>query len=136
MSSLREKISTKEVKHSELGSESLSLNETFSHEHVLANKLEIGNDDSDRSEKSLKTFGELRTTEITGVHGNVSTASGIQTDLISLEEESLLVFLDGIEDSLELDGAHREHFGDESVELIEATPRSRGGKTLENTSET
>jgi hypothetical protein len=57
VSSLREKISTEEVKHSELGSESFSLNETFSHEHVFANKLEIGNDDSDRSEKSLKTFG-------------------------------------------------------------------------------
>jgi hypothetical protein len=136
VSSLREEISTEEVKHSELGSESFSLNETFSHEHVLANELEIGNDDSNRSEKGLKTFGELRTTKITGVHGNVSTAGGIQTDLISLEEESLLVFLDGIEDSLELDGAHREHFGDESVKLIEATPRSRGGKTLEDTGET
>ena len=136
MGSLGEKISAKEIQGCELDGKCLSFNETLSHEHVFANKLKIGNDDSDRSEKSLKTFGELRTTEITGVHGNVSTACGIQTDLISLEEESLLIFLDGIEDSLELDGAHREHFGDESVELIEATPRSRGGKTLENTSET
>ena len=77
MGSLGEKISAKEIQGSELDGKCLSLNETLSHEHVLANELEIGNDDSDGSEECLETFGEFRTTEITWVHGDVSTASGI-----------------------------------------------------------
>jgi hypothetical protein len=120
--SLGEKISTEEVEHCELSSEGLCLDETLSHEHVFANKLKIGDDDSNGSEESLKTFGKLRTTKIPGVHGNESTASGVEADFVSLKEESLFAFFDRIKHSLELDCAHREHFGDKSVELVEATP--------------
>jgi hypothetical protein len=102
---------------------------------VFANKFEFGNDDSDRSEESLETFREFRTTKITWIHSDEGTASRVETDFISLKHESLFAFLDSIKDSLELDGAHRKHLGHESVELIEATPRSRGSKTLEDTSE-
>jgi hypothetical protein len=106
MGSLGEQISTEEIESRELDSQCLSLNETLSHEHVLANELKIGNDDSNGSEESLKTFGELRTTEITRVHGDVRTASGIKTDLITLEDESLLLLNNSVKDTFELDGAN------------------------------
>jgi hypothetical protein len=136
MSSLGEQISTKEIEHCELSRKGFRFDETFSHEHVFANKLKIRNDDSDRSKESLKTFGKLRTTKITWIHSDESTASRVETDFIALKKESLLAFFDSIKHGLELDGAHREHLGNESVELIETTPRSRGGKSFENTSET
>ena len=124
MGSLGEEISTKEIEHCELGGKSLRLDETFSHEHIFANQLKIWHDHSNGSEEGLKTFGKLRTTKVTWVHGDVSTASGIKTDFITLKEESLLAFLDGIKHCLELHGAHREYFGDKSVKLIETTPRT------------
>jgi hypothetical protein len=96
--SFGKEISTEEIEGGELDSKSLSFNETLSHEHVLTNELEIGNDDSDGSEESLETFGELRTTEITRVHGNVSTAGGIKRNLITLKKESFLLLNDSIKD--------------------------------------
>ena len=124
MGCLGEKISAEEIECCELDSQCLSLNETLSHEHVLADELEIGNDDSDRSEEGLETFGELGTTEVTWVHGDVGTASGVKTDFVTLQEESLLALNDSVEYCLELHGAHREHLWDESVKLVEATPRT------------
>jgi hypothetical protein len=53
-----------------------------------------------------------------------------------LEEESGLLHLDSISDCLELDRAHREYLWHKSVELIEATPGSGSGKTLEDTGHT
>jgi len=136
MGCLRKEIATEEVEHCELCGESLGLDETFSHEHVFANELEIWNDDSDGSEEGLKTFWEFGTTEIAGVHGNEGTAGGVETNFVVLEEEALLAFLDGVKYSLELDCTHREHFGYESVELIEATPGAGSSETLEDTAET
>ena len=50
--------------------------------------------------------------------------------------ESGLTRFDCISYGLELDRAHGKYLWHESVELIEATPRSRGGETLENPSHT
>mmetsp|Transcript_91601 Transcript_91601/g.126302 ORF Transcript_91601/g.126302 Transcript_91601/m.126302 type:complete len:360 (+) Transcript_91601:4920-5999(+) len=131
-----EKIFTESVKSGKLLGENFGLDETFSHEHVFANKLKIRNDDSNRSEKSLKTFWQLRSTKITRVHSNESTTSWIKSNFIFLEEETRSLVLNSISNSLELNRTHRKHFRYESVKLIEATPRTRGSKTLENTSHT
>ena len=106
VSCLREQITAQEVKHCELCGQSLGLDETLSHEHVLANELEIWNDYSNRSEEGLETFGELGTTKIAGVHSDEGTASRVEADFIILQEEALLAFLNGIEYSFELHGAH------------------------------
>jgi hypothetical protein len=102
----------------------------------LANKLKIGNNDSNRSEKGLKSFGKLSTSNVTRVHGNVSTTRGIKGDLSLLNSEAGDSSLNSISDTLVLNGAHRQHGGEESVELIEATPRSGGSESLEDTSKT
>ena len=133
MGSLGKQILAEEVKSSELLGEDLGTDETLSHEHVFADELEIGNDDSDGSKEGLKTFGELSTTEITGVHRNEHAAGWVEGDLIILKNESQALGLNSISDSLELDGTHRQHRGKKTVELVEATPGTRGGETLEDT---
>jgi hypothetical protein len=62
MSSLGEQVTAKEIELGELTGENLGLHETLGHEHVFANKLEIGHHDSDGTEKGLKTFRKLGTT--------------------------------------------------------------------------
>jgi hypothetical protein len=73
----REEILTESVQGSEFSGEINSIDKTFSHEHVLANKLKIRHDHSNGSEKSLKSFRELSTPNVTGVHGNVGTVGGV-----------------------------------------------------------
>ena len=89
-----EKISAKEIESCELDGKCLSLNETLSHEHVLANELEIGNDDSDGSEEGLETFGELGTTEVTWIHGDEEAHGTLKTNFLFCEHKHVLVRVD------------------------------------------
>jgi hypothetical protein len=77
---------------------------------------------------------KLLSTNVTGVHSDEGTTCRVKINLLFLEDEPLLVSSNGITDLLELCGTHREYLSSESVELIEAYPRTRGSDTSENVS--
>ena len=81
-------------------------------------------------EESLEILRQLGPSGVTGVHRDKQTHSRIQRDILSLEDEPLLLSLDRILNTLHLHGDHGEHFDWDAVELVEATPRSGLGKAF------
>ncbi len=78
------------------------MDESFSHEHIFADKDQIRGDDGDGSEKGFKTFGKLGPSEITGVHGNVHSAGHVEENFVSLDHNFGAFHLHSISHSLEL----------------------------------
>ncbi len=76
-------------------------------------------------EQSLEILRQLCTPSVTRVHGDKYPDRGHQTDILSLEVEPLLLVLDGILDTLDLNCHHRQHLHRDPVELIEAAPGPR-----------
>lgn len=131
---LGKKILAKEIQGGELLGKSLGSDETFSHEHVLTDHTKIGHDDSDRSEEGFQILGKFLTTNISGVHRDESTASGIKSNLCTLKDESGLSSGNSITNLFELSSAHGQYLSLKSVELIEADPSSRGSDSSEDVS--
>ena len=77
---------------------------------------------------------QLRSTGVTGIHGDADEAHGVEAKLGAFEEEGLLVRLDGAENAQHLLRHHRQHLGLDAVELVEAGPRSRWSKSPEELS--
>mmetsp|Transcript_12959 Transcript_12959/g.30929 ORF Transcript_12959/g.30929 Transcript_12959/m.30929 type:complete len:662 (+) Transcript_12959:973-2958(+) len=129
---LREQVPAEGIEAGELARQRLGLDEALSHEHVLANELHIGHHHSDWSEERLETLGQLRATQVAGVHGDECSTCGVEGNLITLQHEPLGLGLDGVDDGLELHRAHRQHLGHQTIELIEAAPRTRRRQALED----
>jgi len=113
--------------------------ETFRHEHVFADKNDIWDNHCATSEEGLKVLWKLGTSSITWVHGNEETYGNFKTNLLIEEEEGALGWVEldlayGIEDVLDLSGYDRQYLNGDSVELIEASPRSGLGETHEDLS--
>jgi hypothetical protein len=100
---LREQVTAKEVKRSELLSQDLGVDETFRHQHVFANQFEIGDHDGDGSEEGFETLRQLGAAQITWVHGDESAAGRVEVHFITLDLEAGTAALDGVGDGLELD---------------------------------
>lgn len=66
----------------------------------------------------------------TWIHCDEDTDSGEQTYFLSKEVESLLLVSDGVLNTLDLHGHHRQHFYRNPVELVETSPCSRLGESL------
>jgi len=107
--------------------------ETFRHKHVFANKHNVGNNHSARSEKSLQVFWKFGTTSVTGIHGNPETNSDLKLNFtLIFKLEHVLVgvdlhFSNGIKTSLNLSGDDREHLNRDTIELVETAPSARLG---------
>jgi hypothetical protein len=88
------------------------------------------------SEQYLKVLWELLSTSVTGVHGNEITTSHDKLDLaawwFTREWEVRQVSFFGVGDGSNLSGDHRQSGERNSVELIEATPKSRLADTFED----
>jgi hypothetical protein len=111
---------------------------------TLRGQLDSNNNSSIRdhhthvSEKNFEVLRELLSTSITGVHGNEVTTSHDKSDLgawrLTGEVEFLEVSLLSVSDGSNLgsdDGKSRKR---NSVELIEATPKTRLTNTFEDLS--
>jgi len=135
MFGLGQQVTAQHVQSVELVSEDLGVDEPFSHQHVLANKHQIGEHDRNGSEKHFESFGEFGTPEVPGVHGNEGTAGGVQVHFVSFDDDSGRLLFHTVAHRLELHGAHGEHFGDQSVELIETAPGTTGSQSFEDVTE-
>jgi len=91
----------------------------------LTNKDVVGHHHGAGSEKSLQVIGELSTTSVTGVHGNVDLARSVKLELGTLEDEGSQVLHNGGLDSQNLLGNDGQHFEIDSVELVETVPATR-----------
>jgi hypothetical protein len=134
MSSLGQKIFTEIVQGEELLGKWLGSLETFSHEHVLHDHSKIRNDDINVSEEILKILRKLLSTNVTRIHSNECTASGIKGNLLFLEDESSFTSENGVTNLFELGGTYREYLSSKSVELIEAYPSSGSSDTSKDVS--
>mmetsp|Transcript_13737 Transcript_13737/g.31796 ORF Transcript_13737/g.31796 Transcript_13737/m.31796 type:complete len:346 (+) Transcript_13737:7453-8490(+) len=122
------------VQNHELLREDLTLGETLRHEHNLRNQVHVGHNHSAGAEERLDRLGQLRTTGVTGVHGDVGEAERVQAqgDLVFLEQEAVLLPANAVNDTLELGRHDRQHGDINAVEFVEATPGTGLSKTLED----
>mmetsp|Transcript_23248 Transcript_23248/g.48266 ORF Transcript_23248/g.48266 Transcript_23248/m.48266 type:complete len:297 (-) Transcript_23248:5318-6208(-) len=122
------------VEGEELGGEDVEVGVTNGAHLDLLDDLEIGRHHGNATEESLEVLGELLPSSVTGVHGDKERAHGLQENIlgISRELEILNVLLLSILDREHLLGDHGEHRESDTVELIEATPKSSLTKTLED----
>lgn len=120
---LRQQVSGQGVEGHEFLRERLGELETFGHQHVFANEFQVRHHHSATTELSLQVFGEFGSSGVTGVHGNEETYGVFNVQFTFFHErEDRLVFLQGVQDALDLGGDHGEHFDRNTVEFIEATP--------------
>jgi len=96
--------------------------------------LSVWNHHAHTSEEDLKVFWQLLSSSITWVHGNEVSARQNKVDwlLFSWEQEFLQVLFLGLSDRLNLSSNDGKGSKRNSVELIEASPKSRLTDTLEN----
>ena len=71
---------------------------------------------------NLEIVGQLGAAGVPGVHGDEHGAGGVEGELGALEEELLLVGLDGALDAVDLLRHHGQHLQLDAVELVEARP--------------
>jgi hypothetical protein len=90
------------------------------------NNLSVRDHHCDTSEKYLQVFWELLSSSITWVHGNEIGAGFDQDNWVLLiwEHEFLKIKFLGLSDRFDLSSDDRESSERDSVELIEATPKS------------
>ena len=94
-------------------------------ERDFSNHGVIWHHHSDSPEQRLQVIWQFRTTSITGVHRDEHIAGLLQGDFRILEKENLLALFSSDSDSEDLLGDHGEHFKIDTVELVEAGPRTR-----------
>ena len=58
-------------------SKSFGFFESFSHEHVFADKFQVRNNDGDWSEQSLESLRKFCSSKISWIHSDKSTASWV-----------------------------------------------------------
>lgn len=120
-----EKIPTKGIELGEFSSEDVGVNETLGHQHVLTDNSVLGHHHSNWPIELFKTLWKLGSTLVlltSWVHGEKHTTSWSQFQRIWLDGESLFLLLNCSEHGSVLLSTDRQHRGDKSVELIEATP--------------
>ena len=143
------------VQRRELLREHLRLDEALRHEHVLHDELAVRNHHRDRAEQRFERLGELGAPDVPGVHGDEPGAPLLEGHLHAVRGDELVVgdrvvlhavLVDEVQPAaghvrltllrvrhaLVLHRAHREHLGDEAVELVEAAPGPGRGEALED----
>jgi len=136
MSLLGKLLLAKGVKNMELLGERFAILVTDGSKLDLNDNLSIWGHHGYTSEKYLKVFWELLSTSITWVHGNeISASSNKHNWLFSVwEHESLKAGFLSKSNGLNLSSNDGKSWERNSVEFIEATPKSRLGNTLEDLS--
>ena len=125
---------TQLIKSCHLFGKWLSLSETFRHEHVFTNELQIRCYHSNRSEEGFEIIWQLWSSSITWVHRNEDTNTWNKSHL-NTEEVNHFLFKDKtILNLLDLSWNDWEYLNINSVELIEATPKTCLDKTREDDS--
>jgi hypothetical protein len=99
-----------------------SLEETEGVKINFTNQGVVWHHHSARSEERFQIVRKLRTSGITGVHGNVNTASSVKIKFSTFENESSHFIGDGGLNSEDLLGNDRQHLKVDSIKLIETIP--------------
>jgi hypothetical protein len=136
MSLFRKLLLAKFIEDVELLGERLAILITDGSKLDLDDDLSVWGHHGNTSEKNLQVLWKLLSTSITWVHGNEIGAGWDEHDwLLSVwEHESLESLLLGHGDGLDLGSDDGKSWERNSVEFIEATPKSRLGNTLEDLS--
>ena len=92
------------------------------HQEVLANKDQIWDHHSDWTEESLRFFMQFKVAQLTGVHGDKCSARRVESEILAFYLDGGSVLLNCISDRTELECTDGQHFRDQKVELVEATP--------------
>jgi hypothetical protein len=134
MSLLGELLLTKEVKHIELEGEGNIGLITYRGQLNHDNDLSVWHHHCHTSEEYLKVLWKLLSTSITWVHCDEISAGLDQNnwELLIWEHESLEIKLLSSSDRLDLGGDNGKSSERDSVELIEATPKSGLADSLED----
>ena len=77
------KILEEIVEGEELGGKRLGSGETFRHHHILTNQYKIWDHDGHRTEKSLQSLWEGGSSEVSRVHGDISTGGLVKSDQVT-----------------------------------------------------
>mgnify|MGYP000942281293 CR=1 FL=1 len=112
----------------------LSRVETFRHQHVLTNHLEVRHNHRDISEESLKVVRELGSSSVTWVHCNEDTDRGDESHFIIFEENLGFIKDKTVLNGLDLGRYNGQDLDVDSVELIEAAPETCLDQTTEDDS--
>jgi len=83
------------------------------------------------SEQSFQVVWQLRSTRVSGIHCDESAESRLHSDKRLFEHQLRSIISLGGEELLQLLCDNRQYFQIDPVELIEAGPRTRSGKTFE-----
>ena len=136
MSLFRKLLLAKFIEDVELLGERLAILITDGSKLDLDDDLSVWGHHGNTSEKNLQVLWKLLSTSITWVHGNEIGAGWDEHDwLLSVwEHESLESLLLGHGDGLDLGSDDGKSWERNSVEFIEASPKSRLRNTLENLS--
>jgi hypothetical protein len=106
--------------------------EAFRHELDLGNGLEVWHHHGNRSEQSSQVVWKFLTTGIAWVHRDEQTSVTADVQLYIVDYGGRHVSLsDCSEHCIDVSGDDGEYIEQDSVELIEATPGARLGKTNE-----
>jgi hypothetical protein len=133
MTGLGELFLAKFVKNIELNGKGLIVTITDRGQLDLHDDSTIGHHHSYTSKEYLQVLGELLTTSITGIHGNEITNLRLQGDHTFIRELELLQLSSlGNGDGLNHSCYDRKSWETDTVELIEATPKSGHTETLED----
>lgn len=137
MDLLGELFFTELIQDEEFSGEDLVRVETAGGKFDTLDNLPIRNHHSDGSELHLQVLWQLLSTSVTGVHSNEEAEFRVHADLVTVseDEEATAMFL-RLQDNVDLLGSDGEDRKVDSVELIEATPRTGLSETLVNSSET
>lgn len=92
------------------------------HQENLANKDQVWDHHSDWAEESLQFFMQFKAAQLTGVHGDKCSARRVESEVLAFYLDGGSVLLDCISDTTELECTDGQHFRDQMVELVEATP--------------
>eukprot|EP00951_Prasinocladus_malaysianus_P030099 scaffold281563_cov46-Prasinocladus_malaysianus.AAC.1 len=130
MGALGQQVLAEFVQDDKLAGQDLGHLEALCHEHDLTDERQVRHAHGNRAEQGLEGFRQLSAAWVTGVHGDEGHDSVFEGDLRVLKDKALLPSSQGIQHSLVLRGAHRQHGNRDAIELIKAAPRAGLGQAL------
>mmetsp|Transcript_21858 Transcript_21858/g.35397 ORF Transcript_21858/g.35397 Transcript_21858/m.35397 type:complete len:291 (+) Transcript_21858:7747-8619(+) len=102
----RQKVLAQRVEDDKLARQELGHEEPLTHEHVLADELQVRHAHGHRAEERLERLRKLGASGVTRVHGDESHGRRAERDLYILEHEARLLGANGVEHSFVLGGTH------------------------------
>eukprot|EP00968_Pinguiococcus_pyrenoidosus_P007308 scaffold486_cov254-Pinguiococcus_pyrenoidosus.AAC.1 len=122
------------VQHEELLRQQVELRVAHAAELDLHDDLEVGHHHGHAAEQRLEVLRQLLPAGVAGVHRDEEAAHGLQHDVLRVarELEGGHAGLLGVLDRQHLLRHHAEHGQQDAIELVEAAPKPRLAKTLED----